>query len=62
MVSRYSVLDLEARIWPVRSGIRILIEKRVFYPVQKSRTVLGPTRAILQYVSGFFPGFRGVWT
>jgi hypothetical protein len=61
MVNRYSVLDLEAMIWPVGSRIRILIEGTVFYIVQKSRTALGPTQASVQYVSGFSPGFRGTW-
>jgi hypothetical protein len=61
MVSPYSVLDLEARIWPARFDVGILIEVRVFYVVQKSRKALGPTQATLQYVSGFFPGFRGAW-
>jgi hypothetical protein len=48
MVSPYSVLELEARIWPVRSGIRILVEARDFSVVQTSRTALGPTQATLQ--------------
>ena len=58
MGSRYSVLDLEARIWPVGSGIRILVEERVFSLVQKSRMALGPIQATVQQVPEFFPGFR----